>query len=664
MIKNLQANVSCFKYCIALTIIIASLCANAQNNNVGVGTLTPDPSAILDLVHNNKGFLVPRMTAVQRMAIVSPANALLVYDTDSSCFFYYKQPALAWVSLCQAGPIGATGATGIAGAQGPTGSQGPTGAQGPAGPTGAAGATGPSGLDGATGATGAVGPTGATGVAGISCWDVNGNGINDPSEDVNGDGSYNSADCAGAQGAAGATGPTGTFTNNAWLLAGNGGTVPGTDFIGTTDLADWVMKTNNTEWMRLTTAGRLGIGTPTPSYKVHVFGGSVVTENPNTFQTTMITSDGGVELYRSPSGAVPTVNGYIDFRDVFTDDYDFRIHWNYSVGTNGALQFSGSTNGNPSTATTYMSILNSSGDVGIATVTPIARLDVRSAFGGPNTTFNVTRDFNGMSGDAAFIGGIDAGFSNTGIYVSQKDNVSLSSPGSYIFNVVNNSVSQMMVNGMGDVGIGTTAPVSKFTVVASGGDGITIQAAASDAGDLIFKESNGFEKSRIYTSPVPALTGLYISSSVDIAGNLCYTGTLSACSDKRYKKNITPITGALSKLMDMQGVMYDWKKEEFPQKKFTDARQIGFIAQDLEKIYPELVMTDAEGYKSVDYSRLTPLLVEALKEQQRLIEKQGGMLQKQDAELLKLKVSNETMRTEYDDRLKKLEAIIGQEAKK
>jgi hypothetical protein len=52
---------------------------------------------------------------------------------------------------------------------------------------------------------------------------------------------------------------------------------------------------------------------------------------------------------------------------------------------------------------------------------------------------------------------------------------------------------------------------------------------------------------------------------------------------------------------------------------FTEERQIGFSAQEIEKLFPEIVQTDAEGYKSVDYSRMTPVLVEAIKEQQKEI---------------------------------------------
>lgn len=53
---------------------------------------------------------------------------------------------------------------------------------------------------------------------------------------------------------------------------------------------------------------------------------------------------------------------------------------------------------------------------------------------------------------------------------------------------------------------------------------------------------------------------------------------------------------------------------------FVADRQIGVIAQDVEKLYPEVVFTDKEGYKSVDYAKLTPVLIEAIKEQQNLIE--------------------------------------------
>ena len=80
-------------------------------------------------------------------------------------------------------------------------SSGLAGATGPTGQTGATGATGLTGATGQTGSTGATGTTGSTGVTGqdgVACWDLNGDGIQDPSEDVNGDGNFNALDCQGS----------------------------------------------------------------------------------------------------------------------------------------------------------------------------------------------------------------------------------------------------------------------------------------------------------------------------------------------------------------------------------------------------------------------------------------------------------------------------------
>ena len=105
------------------------------------------------------------------------------------------------------GPQGEQGPPGADGAQGPQGDPGPPGAQGaqgvqgnvgPPGPKGDKGDRGDPGPPGADGAPGSPGADGAQGPAGTSCWDLNGNGINDPSEDVNGDGAFNGLDCSGS----------------------------------------------------------------------------------------------------------------------------------------------------------------------------------------------------------------------------------------------------------------------------------------------------------------------------------------------------------------------------------------------------------------------------------------------------------------------------------
>lgn len=75
-------------------VLFASLTLNAQ---VGIGTTNPDASSLLEVQSTTKGLLTPRMTTAQRTAISSPANGLLVYDTDESAFYYYE--SASWSRL-------------------------------------------------------------------------------------------------------------------------------------------------------------------------------------------------------------------------------------------------------------------------------------------------------------------------------------------------------------------------------------------------------------------------------------------------------------------------------------------------------------------------------------------------------------------------------------
>jgi len=82
-------------------------------------------------------------------------------------------------------------------------------------------------------------------------------------------------------------------------------------------------------------------------------------------------------------------------------------------------------------------------------------------------------------------------------------------------------------------------------------------------------------------------------------------------SDIRYKENITTIDSALDKILALEGVNFNWKNDGIYSS--------GFISQWVETVIPELVSTDANGFKSLDYGRFTPYLVEAIKEQQTQI---------------------------------------------
>jgi hypothetical protein len=107
------------------------------------------------------------------------------------------------------GPPGPQGPEGPAGPPGPVGAPGPAGPPGLKGDRGTAGAAGPAGPTGPRGFAGEAGPVGPPGTAGLSCWDLNGNGLKDGSEDSNRDAEFDTRDCAGPAGPAGPPGPQG-----------------------------------------------------------------------------------------------------------------------------------------------------------------------------------------------------------------------------------------------------------------------------------------------------------------------------------------------------------------------------------------------------------------------------------------------------------------------
>ena len=218
----------------------------------------------------------------------------------------------------------------------------------------------------------------------------------------------------------------------------------------------------------------------------------------------------------------------------------------------------------------------------------------------------------------------------------------------------------MRVKGNGRVGIGTNSPAFKLDVA----DRIRIRTGSGG-------ETAGLWLNKADNTAVVSFIGMYSDSYVGIyselgaswnflmnlyngnigigitptqklhvSGNGLFTGTVTAscgvlvCSDIRYKTNIRPLSNSLSNVLALRGIYYDWNKEVFPEKHFDDRSQIGFAAQDLEKIYPEMVHTDEEGFKTVDYSRLTPVLVEAIKEQQVMINTQDEKINTQ-SELLR-----------------------------
>lgn len=139
------------------------------------------------------------------------------------------------------------------------------------------------------------------------------------------------------------------------------------------------------------------------------------------------------------------------------------------------------------------------------------------------------------------------------------------------------------------------------------------------------------------TSPTEELE---VVGDIKASGNVYAScGTLS-CSDTRYKKNFRKLENPLSKIKAINGLCYEWNQAAFPDKGFDDKKYLGFKAQEVETQFPEMVHTDREGFKSVDYSRMTVVLLEAVKDQQEMVQAQQAQIKdlQNENELLKQQI--------------------------
>ena len=112
-------------------------------------------------------------------------------------------------------------------------------------------------------------------------------------------------------------------------------------------------------------------------------------------------------------------------------------------------------------------------------------------------------------------------------------------------------------------------------------------------------------------------------------GSTTIAGDLNINSDARLKANIISLGATLSKLLQIDGKSYTMKKDENKKQK------IGVLAQDIEKVFPELV-SESNGVKSVNYQGLVPVLINALKEQDSKMKEQDNKMNEQEARIERL----------------------------
>ena len=129
-----------------------------------------------------------------------------------------------------------------------------------------------------------------------------------------------------------------------------------------------------------------------------------------------------------------------------------------------------------------------------------------------------------------------------------------------------------------------------------------------------------------------------------VAGNVVANGAVLT-SDRRFKDNIRPVEDALGKIRQLQGSTYTFRTKEFEDYHFGEGTQYGFIAQDVEKVIPDIVAKFDNGYYGINYTSLIPVLTEAIKEQDQIITAQKTEMEDMKNEIAELRSQFNDLKT-------------------
>ncbi len=154
------------------------------------------------------------------------------------------------------------------------------------------------------------------------------------------------------------------------------------------------------------------------------------------------------------------------------------------------------------------------------------------------------------------------------------------------------------------------------TTLSIGGESTATTLGASDGTATTTVQNNLIVGSPAVDKITMDGSDLMVGGDAEFDGTVWVQGTLNTPSDERLKTHIETLTSVLEKIEQLRGVQYLYKD----QQKYASGEQIGVIAQELQKVFPELVSTGADGYLAVNYSQLTAVLLQAVKEQQQEID--------------------------------------------
>jgi hypothetical protein len=503
------------------------------------------------------------------------------------------------VTIGTQGPVGPQGPQGPSGAAGPVGQTGPTGAQGPAGPVGQAGAQGPQGLTGATGAVGPLGPQGPQGIAGPT-------------------GPIGPQGATGAVGPVGPIGPTGPQGNTGATGAQGPQGPPGP--AATPDPNEGDRGNQNTSEGNMALASGGGTNNTAIGFEA-IFSNTTGSFNTATGQEALFsnttgggnTATGQEALFGNTTGGGNTATGQEALFGNTTGGFNTAtgeeaLFSNTTGGDNtatGVLALFRNTIGGNNTATGFEALFNNTNGGNTATG---AQALLANTFGSNNTATGLEALRGNPTGSNNIALGCFAG-----VFLTTGDN------NIYIGNQGANTESNTIRIG-GETGVGLGFGSQTMTFIA----GIT-------------------------GTPVTG-TGVVVDPNT---GQLGVLG-----SSQRFKDDIKPMETASEAILALRPVTFRYKHEIDP----NGIPQFGLVAEEVEKVNPDLVSRDAQGKVfTVRYEAVNAMLLnEFLKEHRRVEElkadgaKQETTIEKQEATIAQMKAGIEALTAN----LKKQEAQI------
>lgn len=178
-----------------------------------------------------------------------------------------------------------------------------------------------------------------------------------------------------------------------------------------------------------------------------------------------------------------------------------------------------------------------------------------------------------------------------------------------------NPTSPLDVNGSANINGG----VNSYNSASNTGSVHLSPGSTTTAGFIGFMNPQGVRIGRIGWD-LPNLQYVAEAGGIHVFNTTIQAPRIQGSSDRRFKENIKPIYQATEKLNQLSGYTYTWKdKKDFPGQVLGEGKDMGVIAQEVEAVFPDVVSTNKDGYKSVNYNALIPVLIEALKESNKKI---------------------------------------------